>query len=114
MKSIHQLDYKVAVKDDQPGDVEAKKDWGVSVVEEEGISPALKKAMMEAVLSVDKVKLLATEERDEFFSSDFYKQNVHHRRPEAAEAEGCAPAPLAHRRPAPPLQVPPHGCADPI
>lgn len=71
MKSIHQLDYKVAVKDDQPGDVEAKKDWGVSVVEEEGISPALKKAMMEAVLSVDKVKLLATEERDEFFFIGF-------------------------------------------
>jgi hypothetical protein len=35
-------------------------------------------AMMEAVLSVDKVKCLVTEKRDEGFFSQFYKPDVHY------------------------------------
>jgi hypothetical protein len=35
----------------------AKKDWGVSVVEEDGMPAALKETMMKAVLAVDKVRL---------------------------------------------------------
>ena len=67
LDSITQLDYQLARKDDQEGDVEALNDWGVSVVEEEGIPPSLKKSMMEAVLAVKKVQLLATDDRDEGF-----------------------------------------------
>jgi hypothetical protein len=67
LASITRLDYKLAEKDDQVGDKEAKRDWGISVVEEEGIPAALKKDMMESVLSVDLVRLVATEERDDHF-----------------------------------------------
>jgi hypothetical protein len=72
LRAVTQLEYKVAEKYDQEGDAAGNKDWGVSVVGNEGIPPALKKAMMSAVLSVDKVKLLATEGRnDDFFHEIF-------------------------------------------
>jgi hypothetical protein len=64
---IANLKYTVAKKDDQPGDVEADKDWGVSVVEENGIPARLKKEMMRLVLLVDKVRCLATDLRDDRF-----------------------------------------------
>jgi len=67
LAAINRLDYKLAAKDDQPGDEESDRDWGITAVEEDGIPSSLKKAMMEAVLSVDEVKLLATEERGEGF-----------------------------------------------
>jgi hypothetical protein len=72
LHAVTQLEYKVAEKYDQEGDAAGNKDWGDSVVGNEGIPPALKKAMMSAVLSVDKVKLLATEGRnDDFFHEIF-------------------------------------------
>jgi hypothetical protein len=72
LSAITQLEYTVAKKYDQEGDVAGNKDWGISVVGKEGIRPALKEAMMSAVLSVPKVKLLATEERnDDFFHEIF-------------------------------------------
>jgi hypothetical protein len=61
------LNYALHEKDNQEGDVTAKKDWGVSVVEEDGMPAALKETMMKAVLAVDKVRLLATERRDDGF-----------------------------------------------
>jgi hypothetical protein len=70
--SVNNLNYFVHEKDDQEGDVAAKKDWGVSVVEEEGIPADLKEMMMKAVLAVDKVRLLATEQRDEGFFHCFF------------------------------------------
>lgn len=67
IKSLTRLKYKLLKKDDQEGDLQANKDWGVTVVEEDGLPASLKKKMMEIVLAVDKVKFLATELRDENF-----------------------------------------------
>jgi hypothetical protein len=72
ISSVINLNYVIHGKDDQEGDVEAKKDWGVSVVEEDGISAGLKEKMMKAVLAVDKVRLLATERRDDGFFHRFF------------------------------------------
>jgi hypothetical protein len=72
LSSISRLKYTVAKKDDQPGDVAANRDWGVSVVEEDGIPQDLKMDMMRLVLSVNKVKLLATNRRDDGFFHRFF------------------------------------------
>ena len=58
-------------KDDQEGDKEANKDWGTTVADEGGMPASFKRKMMETVLAVDKVKLLATEQRDENFFTGF-------------------------------------------
>jgi hypothetical protein len=69
---VSNLNHTLHKKDDQEGDAVAKKDWGVSVVEEDGTPAALKEMMMKAVLAVDKARLLATKRRDdEFFHRIF-------------------------------------------
>jgi hypothetical protein len=65
--SMSKLKYRLLKKDDQEGDEKANKDWGVTVVDEGGMPASFKTTMMETVLAVDKVKLLATELRDENF-----------------------------------------------
>jgi hypothetical protein len=65
--SMSTFKYRLVEKDDQEGDKEANKDWGVTAVDEGGIPASFKSKMMETVLAVDKVKLLATELRDENF-----------------------------------------------
>jgi hypothetical protein len=67
ISTISNLNFTLQKKDDQEGDEEADKDWGVSVVNEDGLPAAFKTFMMETVLKVDKVKLLATDLRDENF-----------------------------------------------
>jgi hypothetical protein len=57
--------HKVANKCDQKHDAAGNKDWGISVAGKEGIPPASKEVMMLAVLTVDKVKLLAAEQRND-------------------------------------------------
>jgi hypothetical protein len=72
MSAIAQLNYRVDKKYDQEGDVAGNKDWGVSVVGHHCIPPALKEVMMSAVLSVNKVKLLATEQRNDNFFHEIF------------------------------------------
>jgi hypothetical protein len=71
LASIQNLKYTLAKKYDHEGGIARDKDWGVSLAEEDIITPDIKLAMMEAVLSVDKVKCLVTEKRDEGFFSRF-------------------------------------------
>ena len=71
LESIRKLEFMVARKTDQKGDLAANKDWGVNVVEEDGISPTIMKAMIKDVLSVEKVKLLATKQRGTDSSTEF-------------------------------------------
>ena len=67
IRSMSNLKYRLAKKDDQEGNEKANKDWGVTVVDEDGIPASFKTKMMEIVLAVNKVKLLAMELRDENF-----------------------------------------------
>jgi hypothetical protein len=69
---VSSLNYVVAKKIDQEGDEVANKDWGISVVEEDGIPSSLKQTMMEAVLEVPKVRRLATDQRDDGFFHRFF------------------------------------------
>jgi hypothetical protein len=72
LASIQNLKYTLAKKYDHEGGIARDKDWGVSLAEEDIITPDIKLAMMEAVLSVDKVKCLVTEKRDEGFFSRIF------------------------------------------
>jgi hypothetical protein len=69
LASVAKLKHTLAKKDDQEGDEAAIRDWGVSVAEEGAIPPNLKSAMVEVVLSVNEVQRLATEDRNEGFST---------------------------------------------
>ena len=69
--SMSNFKHRLDKKDDQEGDKEANKDWGATVVDEGGMPASFKRKMMETVLAVDKVKLLATEQRDENFFTGF-------------------------------------------
>jgi hypothetical protein len=77
LSAITQLECKVAKKYDQEGDAAGDKDWwGISVARKEGIPLASKEAMMLAVLSVDKVKLLATEELNDEFCHEIFADRM--------------------------------------
>jgi hypothetical protein len=67
ISTMSKLKFTLQKKDDQEGDEESDEDWGVSAVNEDGIPASFKTLMMETILQVDKVKLLATDLRDENF-----------------------------------------------
>jgi hypothetical protein len=76
LASVTELERTLAQKDDQEADAEANKDWGVSVAKEAAIPPNVKSSMMEAVLSVDEVQSLATEQGDEGFFSNVFTNRM--------------------------------------
>jgi hypothetical protein len=62
---MYEFKFTLDKKTDQKGDQEGNKDWGVSICDDYSIPSLFKKKMMDTILSVDKVRLLATELRDE-------------------------------------------------
>jgi hypothetical protein len=65
IRTLSQFDCKLLKKDNQEGDKDANKDWGVTIVNEDGVPACFKATMMETILKVNEFRLLATEERDD-------------------------------------------------